>query len=244
MKVSRWRPRKSECLRSTSLFLQRVTPTSSLLVHKKKLDNNSVVGMSVNLSRDRFGWPRCVEGRESRQHKASKDRLVLPVGHDVIVLVPGAHGGVCLLPKELGNKVAKLHSPILCAKLTFLTKQAKTTRLKVRTTLPGCEFQSMVLSLAVVAVQCERPQTRRNRSLQVAFVMSCSLTNQILAQLDAQSWLLGTLRLHSKQPAVLCWNLRGHLFCLAEPSLSAEVNKWHKVSPSMALGSRGNNRLS
>ena len=58
----------------------------------KKLDNNAVVGKSVNLQRDRLGWPKGF-GNET------KDRFVLPVGHDVIVLVPG--------PQEWGLPLAK-----------------------------------------------------------------------------------------------------------------------------------------
>ena len=61
------------------------------LVHMKKLDNNAVVGMAANLQRDRLGWPRGLGGQESRQHQTSKDRFVLLVGHDAIVLVLGPY---------------------------------------------------------------------------------------------------------------------------------------------------------
>ena len=127
----------------------------------KKLDNNAVVGMSVNLQRDRL----CLLAQrpwkaESRQHQASKDRFVLPLGHSVIVLVSGPQNGVCLLPKELGNKVVKLHLPKLAAKLTVLTQEhAHEAKVEnpfqgLHYPLLGCKFQSMVLSLAVVAVLC------------------------------------------------------------------------------------------
>ena len=102
------------------------------LEQMKKLDNNAVVGKSVNLQRDRFGWPRGL-GNQSRQHQASKDRSVLLVGHDVIVLVPGPQKGLPLA-KELVTKVVSHFSTAL--------------------PLLGCEFHSMVLSLAVVAVMC------------------------------------------------------------------------------------------
>ena len=66
--------------------------------------------------------------------------------------------GFCLLPTELGNKVAKLHRPQLGAKLTVLTQeQAHETKVEssfqgLHSPFLGCKFQSMVLSLAVVAV--------------------------------------------------------------------------------------------
>ena len=86
-----------------------------------------------------------VLGNESRQHQASKDRFVLLVGHDVIVLVPGPQDGSASCQK---SSVTKVESHF-------------------RTALPllGCEFQSMVLSLAVVAVMCQRPQTRKKPGL-------------------------------------------------------------------------------
>ena len=104
---------------------------------------------------------------ESRQHQPSKDRFVLPLGHRVIVLVSGPQNGVCLLPTELGNKVAKLHRPQLDTKLTVLSQeQAHETKVEsssqgLHSPFLGCKFQSMVLSLAVVAVLCQRPQTRK-----------------------------------------------------------------------------------
>ena len=106
-----------------------------------------------------FAGPQALKA-ESLQHQASKDRFVLPRGHRVVVLVSGPQNGVCLLPKELGNKVAKLHLPELAAKLTVLTQeQAHETKVESpfsRSALPSlrCKFQSMVLSLSVVAVLC------------------------------------------------------------------------------------------
>ena len=72
----------------------------------------------------------------------------------------GPQNGVCLLPTELGNKVAKLHLPKLGAKLTVLTKdKAHETKVEslfqgLHSPFLGCKFQSMVLSLAGDAVLC------------------------------------------------------------------------------------------
>ena len=76
------------------------------------------------------------------------------------MLVSGPQNGVCLLPTELGKKVATLHRPQLGAKLTVLTQeQAHETKVGssfqgLHSPFLGCKFQSMVLSLAVAAVLC------------------------------------------------------------------------------------------
>ena len=107
-----------------------------------------------------FAGPEGLEETGSQQHQASV----------VIVLVSGPQNGVCLLPTELGDKVAKLHGPQLDAKLTVLTQeQAHETKVessfqRLHSPFLGCKFQSMVLSLAVVAVLSQRPQTRKKET--------------------------------------------------------------------------------
>ena len=135
------------------------------LEQMKKLDNNAVVGKSVNLQRDRFGWPRGL-GNQSRQHQASRDRFVLLVGHDVIVLVPGPQDGSASCQMSSVTKVKAISGPHYRYWAVSFNRWC-------------CRWQ---LLLSCVK---NRKQVR-NQSLQVAFVISWSLPNQILAQLDAQ----------------------------------------------------------
>ena len=117
----------------------------------EKLNNTAIVDKSVNLQRDRLGWPRRLGRHERRQHEASGARFVLPVGHDVIVLVPGPQEW--LLTEELGNKVSKLHLPIL-GQSSLSSSRDKHMRLRSKAhsephyRLLGCRFQSVLLLLA------------------------------------------------------------------------------------------------
>ena len=77
------------------------------------------------------------EGLEtgSQQHEAS-----------VVVVL-----GVCLLPTELGDKVAKLHRPQLDAKLTVLT-QEQAHETKVESSFQGLHSPFSGLQASVVGV--------------------------------------------------------------------------------------------
>ena len=81
-KVSRSRP---SCLRSTSLFPQRVSPSP-----QEEVEEQCARRKHWTLQqRDRLGWLRGLGRHDSRQHQASRGPFRLPHIHRVIVLASG-----------------------------------------------------------------------------------------------------------------------------------------------------------
>ena len=77
----------------------------------------------------------------SRQHQASKHWFVFSVGHGVIVLASGPQERIYFLPKELEEKVARLHMPALGAEPIVLTQeQADCTGVKVEGSFKGGHY--------------------------------------------------------------------------------------------------------
>merc|ERR1712078_150714 len=100
----------------------------------KKMKNNAIVG-NIGHSDNEIDMEglEAVQGIRVDNIKAQVDRYVFPDGRGIIVLASGlwkerdtkkyTTDKVYLLPKELDEKVARLHLPALGAELTTLTKE-------------------------------------------------------------------------------------------------------------------------
>merc|ERR1712203_464773 len=112
------------------------------LDHMKKMKNNAIVGNIGHFDNEiEMEQLENFEGIKVENIKPQVDRFVFPDGHGIIILASGrllnlgcatGHPSfvmscsftnqVYLLPKELDEKVARLHIPALGAELTELSK--------------------------------------------------------------------------------------------------------------------------
>merc|ERR1711881_691060 len=106
--------------------------------HMKKMKNNAIVGNIGHFDNEiDMAGLEAVAGIKVENIKAQVDRYVFPDGKGIIVLASGRllelwkerdsgkykTDQVYLLPKNLDEKVARLHLPALGAELTVLTKE-------------------------------------------------------------------------------------------------------------------------
>ena len=95
-----------------------------ILDHRKRTMNSTFVRNFGHFDNavDSAGLEGFGGRHESRQHQASENRFAFPLVM-VIVLASSLHERCLLSSRKLDDNVAKLHLPVLSAKLTVLTQE-------------------------------------------------------------------------------------------------------------------------